>query len=113
MAQWCGFGEEQQKVLAGVAVIPVCLTNLAGSRTLGKATWVLPSVGRAWYSLIVYFHSPAVIPVPMHGHVLFLASHALRISGRLEPRLTLVAGSLVAPAFVALITTLPFSGIDG
>jgi hypothetical protein len=39
----------------------------------------------------------------MHGHVLFLASHALRISGRLEPRLTLVAGSLVAPAFVALM----------
>jgi hypothetical protein len=30
MAQWCGFGEEQQKVLAGVAVIPVCLTNVGG-----------------------------------------------------------------------------------
>ena len=30
MAQWCGFGEEQKRALAGVAVIPVCRTKIGG-----------------------------------------------------------------------------------
>lgn len=87
----------------GWQLYPFVALRFAGSRTLGRATWVLPSVGRSWWPSSFTAHSPAVIVGPTHRKMEPHASYAPHNSARVSPHPALFAKSSVAQDFGALV----------